>query len=140
MKDKMRDKDENDHQEESGSRVIPVIEERLRIDKEKEVTGKYIISKKIHSEEVEEDVSVTEENVSIVRKEFNQYIDSPPPALRQEGDTTVISVVKEVLVVEKKLMLVEELHITKDIKQSTVPVKETIRKEEVNVKKSEGGT
>jgi len=136
----MKDKDAKDRKKESDSRVIPVIEERLRIEKEKVETGRFLVSKKIHEEHVEEDVPITEENVSISRKEINQYIDSPPPTMRQEGDTTIISVVKEVMVVEKKLMLVEELHITRDKKESTVPVKETVRREEVKVTKSDGSS
>jgi len=132
-----------EHEDKHGkheSKVIPVIEEKLRIDKEKVETGKFIITKKVHEEEVTENVSVTEDKVTIDRKEINQYVDSAPPATRQEGNSTIISVVKEVLVVEKKLMLVEEIHVTKHQTESTTPVKDTLRKEEVKVTKSDDGT
>jgi len=131
---------EDNRRKKRETEVIPIIEEKLKIDKEKVETGRFKISKKVHEEEVTENVSVSEENVTIKRKEINEYVDSAPPATRQEGDCTIISVVKEVLVVEKKLMLVEEIHVTKHQTESSVPVKDTLRKEEVNVTKSDGGT
>lgn len=123
-----------------GNKTIPVIEEKLTIGKRKIETGRFLISKKVFEEEVSEDVSIEEEHINIERKEINQYVDTPPPASRDEGDTTIISVVKEVLVIEKKILLVEELHITKHKSESTVPVTETLRKEEVKITKVEGGT
>jgi stress response protein YsnF len=58
-----------------------------------------------------------------------------PPAVRQEGDTTIIPVLREVLVVEKRYELVEEVHVTK--KKTVVPhVQEiTLRKEVVEVER-----
>jgi len=138
----MEDKKEHDerHGKKHHSEVIPVIEEKLRIDKEKVETGKFRITKKIHEEEVTENVSVSEENVTVERKDINEYVDTAPPATRQEGNCTIISVVKEVLVVEKKLILVEEIHVTKHQNESSVPVKDTLRKEEVRVTKTNDGT
>ncbi|HSJ68546.1 MAG TPA: YsnF/AvaK domain-containing protein [Anditalea sp.] len=137
MEDK---KDQDDSYRRPDPKVIPVIEERLKVDKEKVETGRISITKKVHEEEVTENISVTEENITVKRKEINEYVDSAPPAIRQEGDCTIISVVKEVLVVEKKLMLVEELHVTKHKTESSVPVNDTLRKEEVIVKQSDHGT
>ena len=137
----MEDKKEHDDQHGKHDRkIIPVIEEKLKIDKEKVETGRFRISKKVHEEEVTENVPVSEENVTIKRKKINEYVDTAPPATRQEGNCTIISVVKEVLVVEKKLMLVEEIHVTKHQTESSVPVKDTLRKEEVSVTKSDHGT
>ena len=33
------------------------------------------------------------------------------PAIRQEGDVTIVPVVEEIVVVERRLMLKEELHV-----------------------------
>lgn len=35
------------------------------------------------------------------------------PPVREEGDTTIVSVVEEVVVIERRLMLKEEIHITR---------------------------
>ncbi|RYE18527.1 MAG: DUF2382 domain-containing protein [Sphingobacteriaceae bacterium] len=63
---------------------------------------------------------------------FRLYVATVPP-VRVEGDTTIISVVKEVLVVEKRLMLVEEIHLSKNRTETLTTVNETLRKEEVEI-------
>ena len=49
----------------------------------------------------------------------------PPP--RQDGDTLVISVVEERLVIEKRLFVVEELRITRIAENQHVRIPETVR-------------
>ena len=120
--------------------VIPVIQEELLVGKKMVETGKVYISKKVYEEEFIQNEPVTSEEVIVERKEINQYIDVAPPAVRQEGDITIISVIKEVLVVEKRLMLVEELHIKKHIKTDSAVIKEILRKEEINVTRNISGT
>lgn len=120
------------------SKTIPVIEEKLQVGKEFVETGKVRISKRIHEEEETIGVPLSQEEVSIERVPVNKYVDTAPPGIRQEGDTTIISVLKEVTVVEKRLMLVEEVHIRKDQKKSTSEQKVTLRKEEVIVDRQKG--
>lgn len=113
--------------------VIPVLEEHLRVDKSQIETGKVIITKKVHSEPQVIDIPVVEEEVDVERIPFNQYIESTPPAVRYEGEKTIIPILKEILVVEKKLVLVEEVHITRKQVHSKISQQETLRKEEVIV-------
>ena len=120
--------------------VIPVIQEELLVGKKMVETGKVYISKKVYEEEFIQNEPVTSEEVIVERKEINQYIDVAPPAVRQEGDITIISVIKEVLVVEKRLMLVEELHIKKHKRTDSAMIKEILRKEEINVTRNISGT
>jgi uncharacterized protein (TIGR02271 family) len=122
-------------QEQSTSK-IPVIEERLKVGVKQVETGSVQIHKKIISQDVSQEVPITHEEVTINHVPINQYIDVAP-AVRYEGDNTIISVVKEVLVVEKRLMLVEELHISKKQIISTATVKETLRKEEVEINRTD---
>jgi uncharacterized protein (TIGR02271 family) len=117
---------------------IPVAEERMRISKQVIESGSVRISKKVLEEEVVDKVSVLQEDFVIEKRELNQFVDAAPPPVRQEGDTTIISVVKEVVV--KRLMLVEEIHIKKQKTETTVPVRETLRREEVTVRRSDDGT
>lgn len=115
---------------------IPVVQEQLQVGKKMVETGKINVSKKVVNEDVTVNVPVLQEEVTVEKKTFNQYIDTPPPAVRQDGDTTIVSVIKEVLVVEKRLMLVEELHITKRRTETATPTQETLRKEEVMVSRT----
>jgi uncharacterized protein (TIGR02271 family) len=116
---------------------IPVAEERMRMAKQVIESGSVRISKKVLEEEVVDKVSVIQEDFSIEKRELNEFVDTAPPPVRQEGDTTIISVVKEVVV--KRLMLVEEVHIKKQKTETMVPVRETLRKEELTIKKSSDG-
>lgn len=52
------------------------------------------------------------EDVDVQRVAINQVVESVPDT-RIEGDTTIIPVVEEILVVEKRLVLREEVRITK---------------------------
>jgi stress response protein YsnF len=56
-----------------------------------------------------------------------------PADIRQEGDTTIYPVVEEVLVVEKRLRLVEEVRVTR--RRATRQVREevSLRHEEILV-------
>ncbi|MCF2488589.1 YsnF/AvaK domain-containing protein [Dyadobacter sp. CY347] len=118
---------------------IPVIEEKLMISSKLIETGTVSVSKKVLEEEVFVDATVTSDVLTVERKEINQYVDSAPPAVRQEGDVTIFSVVKEVLVVEKRLMLVEEIHITKHQDQDQKTFSQILRKEEVTVCRDASG-
>ena len=117
--------------------VIPVIEEQLKIDKELIESGKVIISKKVNEYTQNIDIPIINEEVEVTRIEINPYVDTAPPAVRQEGDKTIIPILKEVLVVEKKLLLVEEVHITRKQVKTTTTKQETLKKEEVIVSRVE---
>ncbi|WP_419800551.1 YsnF/AvaK domain-containing protein [Mucilaginibacter sp.] len=119
-------------QEEISAKKIVLMEERLKIDLKKVETGSVQIHKSVISEEVTHHIPVISEQVLIEHKPINQYVTTVPEA-RVEGDTTIISVVKEVLVVEKRLMLVEEIHLTKTKTETITAINETLRKYEVEI-------
>jgi uncharacterized protein (TIGR02271 family) len=116
--------------------VIPVIEEQLHISKVWQETGRVEISKTVTEEAVDYNLPLNQEEVIMERKPINQYVETAPPASRYEGDTLIIPVLKEVLVVEKKLMLVEELHISKRRSEQMVSGTEILRKESVAVNRT----
>lgn len=126
---------QNADEQELMTSKIPVLEERLNIGVKQVETGVVQVHKKIISQEVSQDIAVSHDEVEIERIPVNQYVEAAP-AIRYEGDTTIISVVKEVLVVEKRLIVIEELHLTKKQIISTTTVKETLRKEEVEINRT----
>jgi uncharacterized protein (TIGR02271 family) len=115
-----------------NEKTIPVIEEQARVGKKIVDSGKVYIHKKVREEREEISVPVAHEEIDIKKVAVNKYVDAPPP-IRYEGDTTIIPVVKEVLVMEKKLVLVEEVHITKHVVEQTEEHTVPLRKEEVEV-------
>ena len=117
--------------------VIPVIEEQLQVETRIVETGTVRIHKKVHKEEVNVDAPVVYDNLDIERIPINEYVDTAPPAVRYEGETMIVPILEEVVVVEKRLVLREELRITKRQVQTTVSKPVTLRKEEVTIERIE---
>lgn len=115
--------------------VIPIIEERAVIGKEIVETGKVRISKRVSEHEKIIDEPLLHEEVSVERVAVNQFVDTPPE-IRQDGDTMIIPVVEEQLVLKKRLFLVEEIHVRKQVVESHEPQRITLLKEEVEVNRS----
>ena len=114
--------------------VIPVIEEQLLVEKQVVETGLLRVSKTVLEEEETVDIPLMSETFDVERVAVNQYVDTPP-AVRYDGDTTVIPVLKEVLVTEKRLLLVEEVHITKRQTTTNDMQRVILRREEVTVQR-----
>ncbi|OZI07927.1 hypothetical protein BWI93_12000 [Siphonobacter sp. BAB-5385] len=122
---------------ESGPRpvVLPVIEEQLKVDTQLEETGRVTVSKRVHEREELVELPLTQQQVKVERVPINQYIDTPP-AVRYEGETMIVPVVKEILV--KRLVLVEEVRITKEEVQTTTHQPVMLRQEEIVITRSTG--
>ncbi len=98
-------------QSSDDSQVIPLIEERLVIGKQTVETGKVRLVKTTseYTEQLNEPLAVR--TFDIERIVINQPVDSAP-AVRQQGDTTIYPVVEEQLILTKRLVLKEEVHVT----------------------------
>jgi uncharacterized protein (TIGR02271 family) len=112
--------------------VIPVVEEEVAVAKQRTVTGRVRIHKTVEEREETIETPIMYDQVHIERVALNRLV-SEPATQRQEGATLVLPVHKEVLVVEKRLMLVEEIHITKQQRQDHMQDTVTLRKENVTV-------
>jgi len=118
-------------------RVIPIIEEQLRIDKKIIEKARYTFDKEVAEEQVELNIPLNQEHITIEKREINQYVETAPPAVRYEGDTMIISVLREEAVIVKKLMLVEELHVTRHSSEEMHSSTHTVRKEKIIINKIE---
>lgn len=125
--------DSHEHSD-TVSKTIPVIEEQWEVNK-RVSTRKVSLKKEIHEEEVPINVPEMHEHINIERKEVNQEVDSAPPAIRYEGDTMIIPVLREEIIVQKRLILVEEIHVTKHHEQKSRPQKVKLRREEIVVER-----
>jgi stress response protein YsnF len=103
--------------------TIPVVNERAFIDKR--VVEKGVVRVRTLVDEdtawVREDL--VSEEVVVDRVAIGREV-KRPPKVRHEGDVMIIPVVEEVLVVEKRLVLKEELHVRRIA--STLTVEETV--------------
>jgi uncharacterized protein (TIGR02271 family) len=113
-------------------KVVPVVEETAVVYKERVVTDRVRLHKQVHEDQQVLDIPVRTETLEVERVPVGHFVEAAP-AIRQEGNTTVYPVVEEVLVVEKRLRLVEEVHVTQ--RQATRHVREEVvlRREEITV-------
>ena len=114
--------------------VVPVLVEELEVQKRPVETGKVRITKVVHERETMVDEPLWHDNVAVTRVPMQRVVDGPVP-VREEHGTTIISVVEEVLVVEKRWMLREEIHIRKQRLETHQPQRITLRSEEVQVER-----
>jgi uncharacterized protein (TIGR02271 family) len=112
--------------------VVPVVVEELEVQKRAVETGKVRITKVVRERETLVDEPLVRDNVAISRMPMQRVVEGPIP-VREENGTTIISVVEEVLVVEKRWMLREEIHIRKRHTETHQPQQITLRSEEVQV-------
>ena len=114
--------------------IVPVIVEDLEVQKRVVQTGNVRITKTIHEREALVDEPLWREEVEVERVPIQRLADGPIP-VRYEGDTMIVSIMEEALVVEKRLMLKEELHIRKRRIEAHQPQRVTLRSEEVHVER-----
>jgi uncharacterized protein (TIGR02271 family) len=115
--------------------VIPLVEEMARIGKEEVVTGRVRV--RTVTEETDHVVSqdLDTENVEIARMPINREV-AEAPAIRQEGDVTIISLVEEIIVVTKRLVVTEEVHIRRIKSTERVESSINLRKQHAVVERS----
>jgi uncharacterized protein (TIGR02271 family) len=66
--------------------------------------------------------------VVVVRVPVDREVDSPPP-MRSEGDVTIIPVLEERLVISRRLVLKEEIHIKRRRSVENVQVPVSLRRQ-----------
>jgi uncharacterized protein (TIGR02271 family) len=117
----------------STSLVIPVIEEYVKVDKREVESGRIHVKKKIKEEEELISVPIFHDEYHIERVPVGKQVDVAPFPIVYEGDTIIIPVLQEEVTIVKRLVLVEEIRITKCKVESTYKQPITLRKEEVTI-------
>ena len=117
--------------------VVQVREEVLQATTSEVEVGTVRIEKRVEIVPFETTVDAMMDDVTIKRVEVNRQVASAPVP-RHEGDTLVIPVVEEVIVTEKRLMLREEIRVTRRRVAKPVTVREDVRREVVEIHDPEG--
>jgi uncharacterized protein (TIGR02271 family) len=132
-----RSQEHPDHVEHPDKVRVPIIEEHLQVGVRKEELGKVRAVKQVHEEDLIVSGPVYSEDIQIDRVPLNQYVETAPQ-VRHEGNTTIIPVVKEEVVVQTRLVLVEEVRITRRQVETMIEKPVTLRKEEIKIERSSG--
>ncbi|HEX8352621.1 MAG TPA: YsnF/AvaK domain-containing protein [Pyrinomonadaceae bacterium] len=120
-----------------GAVIVPIVAEQLEVQKRKVEAGGVRIRKTVTEREEVVDEPLMREEVQVKRVPVNRVVDGPVP-VRHVGNTMIVSLLEEVLVVEKRLMLKEELHITKEQVESYRPQRVRLRTEEAVIERVDG--
>ena len=119
--------------------AVPLIEETVHVAIRDRVRGKIRVS--TTTEVVEELVraDLRSDNVDVTRVPVGREV-TEVPQIRTEGLVTIVPVIEEILVVEKRLFLKEELHIRRRVETETVEVPIELRKQRATVERISGET
>lgn len=122
-----------------GETILPLMAEELEISKEMKERGRVRISKRVQRDSRMVEEFLHSESYDVKRVPMNRTVEGPIEA-RKEGETLILPILEEVLVVEKRLVLVEELHITRNVENKPERREIELRKEEVEIEriKAEG--
>jgi len=114
--------------------VVPLVEESLQVDKQWQQAGAARIKKQVETTTQTVPVELAHEEVHVERVRVDRLLaEGESAAPRQEGETLVIPVVEEELVVSKRLRVREELRVTKRQVVDRREVSDTVRRERVDV-------
>jgi len=114
--------------------VIPLVEETVRVGKREVQGGAVRVRTVVDTAEELARAELQGEKVDVTRVPVDREIDRAPE-IRTEDGVTIIPVVEEVLVVEKRLVLKEELHVRRQQTTETVEVPVTVRRQRAVVER-----
>ena len=98
--------------DENRELVIPIVEEEIVTGARPVKTGSVRVDKRVEKHVRKIDMPLLHEEVEVKRVPVNRVV-TVAPQVRTEGDTTIVPIVEEELVVTKRLLLKEELHLTR---------------------------
>lgn len=124
----------------AGDRIVIPTHEEVLVPSTREVEiGTVRVHKRVETFPYETLVDVMHDDVSVERVPMGHPI-TAVPAPRHEGNTLVIPVVEEEVIIEKRLVLREEIRVTRRQVTEQVPVRDTLRREVVEIEDPDGGS
>ena len=111
---------------------MPVVEERLRVDKRDVVTDHVVLRKTVEQRDAFVEVLRRTHDVSVERVPVNRVV-AEAPAIREEGDVVIVPVIEEQAVVQTRLVLVEEIRIRRTAHAHAEHQKVPLRREMVEI-------
>ena len=114
--------------------TIPVVEETAFIDKREIETDRVKVHTVVETSEQMVREALASRNVKVTRVPVDRVV-TTVPEIRTENGVTIVPVLEEVLVIEKRLILKEEVHIQQELSQETVEVPITLRKQRAVVER-----
>lgn len=115
---------------------LELLEEQLRIDRRIVETGRVLIETKVETRQQVVEALLQEEEVEVERVPVGRFVDEVPQ-IREENGVLIIPVIEEQIVVQTRLVLKEELRVTKTIREDLVRRTIPLRSEHATVTRLE---
>ena len=109
--------------------VVPLHAEEVSVAKRRVVTGQVKVGTITKECEQLVEELLEHEHVEIERIAVGKEVDKAP-TVRQEGDTLIIPVLEEIVVVERRLLLKEEVRVRRTREKQPYQERVVIRKQE----------
>ena len=126
----------------NASEVLPLAEESLRISKHDVVSQRVRVRTVTDATEHLVRQELAGERLGVERVACDRLLAAgdPLPQIRVEGDVTILPVIEEVVIVEKRLRIREEIRITRHATAEIVETPVLLRKQRAEVERlnSEG--
>jgi stress response protein YsnF len=121
--------------EEHHDATIELVQENLSVGARQVETAR--IRARVHTdvETIDARASLTTQGIDIVRVPIGREV-SEIPLVREEEGVTIVPVFEEVLVVEKRLVLKEELHIRRTTTRNEVSQPVTVRRQRIEIQRT----
>jgi stress response protein YsnF len=114
---------------------IPVVEEKMEVGKRDVETGKVRLRSRIIERPVEEKLRLREEHVTVDRKPVDRTATEKDLKNFREGETEITEHAEKP-VVKKEARVVEEVNLEKESKERSQTIRDSVRKQDVDVKKT----
>jgi len=108
-------------------RTLPLVEEHVVVGTREVVGDKLTVQTRLISDTHDIEAELHREHVSVKRVPHNTVLETAPTTRTEDG-TTIIPIVREELFLQKRLILVEEVHITKTVSTQTVSTEAELRR------------
>lgn len=119
------------------NQTVPMHAEEISVSRRQVAGDRVQVSTVTREEERLVDEQLTHERIEVERVPIGRPVDAAPP-VREEGDTTIMSVVEEIVVVERRLILKEEVHIRRVRVSERHRETVMVRKQDATVTRTEG--
>lgn len=120
-------------------KAVPVVEEQVSVGRRVVETGRVRVQLVTEQEEQQVQAALRSEHVAVERVPVGRELrpGEAPPAPREEegGAVLVVPVLEEVLVVEKRLVVREELRLRRQVSAETVSTPVTLQRQHATVER-----
>ena len=115
--------------------VVPVVAEELTVEKRQVTRGTVRIHTRVETREEVVDEPLRREEIAVERVPVNALVEGEAPMPHYENEVFVIPILEEVLVVQKRLLLKEEVRVTRRSTTMSKPQQVTLRREVVEIER-----